>query len=58
MRRMLSPIIDGGIQLLGAKQNDGEQSRYAGLPRDKAASSYAKLTTRQRCGPIGLVMHA
>ena len=39
MRRMLSPITDAGIQLLGAKQSDGEQSRCEVLPCDEAASS-------------------
>jgi hypothetical protein len=36
MRRMLSPITNGGIQLSGANQNDGEQSRCEALPRDEA----------------------
>jgi len=39
MRRMLSPISNGGIQLSGANEYDGAQSRCEVRPRDEATSS-------------------
>jgi hypothetical protein len=58
MRRMLSPITNRGIQLSATEQLIASKPVATSYLVTRPRLAAGRLSTRQSCGPVVLVMHA